>query len=309
MKMTITVGWIRRNKSTSELLIASDSRLRSRGALDQAQKILRLERGDCCLGFSGDAQIAYPLFVQVGSTLNNYFGTRSRAADVTNLAQNIGAILNNLVGSWDLPTEEKREELATTRIMFAGWSWKHRRFDIGFFKYHDGSFSFFHDKAKTPHPWYEKSRSLVFIGDHRKEYMQTLASVLEERHGKTAKTSKKQIDFDYEPVEALQLLLTQNTAPNLPSIGGAAQLIKVYAHGNSLPIVIRTAKTAHYLFGRRLFEWEKTEYPVLDLTQKSSSILYPMSGVPLPKDLRKKWDPRTGDEIEELQPNMNEVQA
>lgn len=84
--MTITVAWTRKNKNTSELLVASDSRLRSRGAIDQAQKIFRLERGDCCLGFCGDAQIAYPLFVQVGSALNNFIKTRTRAEDVTDLS-------------------------------------------------------------------------------------------------------------------------------------------------------------------------------------------------------------------------------
>ena len=75
--MTITLAWVRNNKDTTELLVASDSRLRSRGAIDQAQKIFRLDRGDCCLGFCGDAQVAYPLFVQVGSALNNYIRTRT----------------------------------------------------------------------------------------------------------------------------------------------------------------------------------------------------------------------------------------
>ena len=63
--MTITISWLRKKGATVELVVASDSRLRSRGALDQAQKLFRLDRGDCCLAFCGDAQVAYPLFIQV----------------------------------------------------------------------------------------------------------------------------------------------------------------------------------------------------------------------------------------------------
>src|SRR5690606_7751415 len=136
-KMTITIAWVRRNKDTSELIVASDSRLRSRGAMDQAQKIFKLERGDCCLGFSGDAQIAYPLFVQVSSALNNFIRTRTRAKDVVDVAENIEKIINNIVESWDLSKKEKEEELSSTNILFAGWSWKCKRFDIGSFEYQD----------------------------------------------------------------------------------------------------------------------------------------------------------------------------
>jgi hypothetical protein len=79
--VTITIAWVRRNKGTAELVLASDSRLRSYGALDQAQKLFPLERGDCCLGFCGDTRIAYPLFIQVSTSINNYVKTRTRALD------------------------------------------------------------------------------------------------------------------------------------------------------------------------------------------------------------------------------------
>ena len=175
--MTISISWVRRNKNAIELIIASDSRLRSRGALDQAQKIIRLQRGDCCLAFCGDAQVAYPVFVQVGSAIDNHVRTRSRATDVTDMTALIEAILNNLVASWDLTDEEKRDELLTTRILFAGWSWKYQRFEIGFFLYRNREFAFHHRVAKLPHPWGENSRSLVFIGDYYRDYLDALERV------------------------------------------------------------------------------------------------------------------------------------
>jgi hypothetical protein len=285
--MTIAVAWIRRNKDAVELLVASDSRLRSRGALDQCQKIFRLERGDCCLAFSGDAQIAYPLFMQIGSAINNNVRTRTRATDVTNMADLIKGLLNNLIKSWDLSKTEKNEELALTRIMFAGWSWRHKRFDIGIFVYRDGSFAFDH-KTTIPHPWAENDRSLVFTGDYQQEYMNSLASVLESRHGHHAtKGPKKFIDFDYEPAEALQALLNKE-GKTLTAIGGACQLLKLYPFSNSLPIIIRTGKHRHFLLGRRLFSWEKTEYPILDLRKERPTFIYPMSNIPVPSKLKAK---------------------
>jgi len=287
--MTITVAWVRQNKKTSELLVASDSRLRAYGAIDQAQKLFSLERGDCCLGFCGDAQVAYPLFIQVGTTLNNFVRTRTRAEDGTEITDIVGRVLNNLIGSWDLTEAEKAEQLASTKILFAGWSWKHSRFDIGFFMAHGSTFTFHHRKMLVPHPWRESRRSLVFIGDYENEYRAALRDILEQRHGPQPRQveTRKEVNFDYEPVEALHLLLQQaSRRDDLPMIGGAPQLIKVYPHGNDLPIGIRTTAKDHFLFGRRLFDWEKTSYPILELTRKTPRILYPMAAIPLPAALR-----------------------
>ncbi|WP_298280430.1 hypothetical protein [uncultured Bradyrhizobium sp.] len=286
--MTITLAWVRNNKDTTELLVASDSRLRSRGAIDQAQKIFRLDRGDCCLGFCGDAQVAYPLFVQVGSALNNYIRTRTRAADVTNVVDNVRWVLNNLIASWDISPKEKDEELAATKIMFAGWSWKFKRFDIGFFKYRNRSFEFHHQKARLGHPWNESQRSLVFIGDYEAEFRAALAEVLERRHGKQPKTIRKAVNFDYEPIEALAQMLRRNKKDNtFPLIGGAPQLLKIYVHGNDMPIVIRQGTNEHFLLGRRLSEWEKTGYPILDLRDDTPHFLYPMAAIPVPQFLHE----------------------
>lgn len=297
-RMTITAAWVRKNKNTSELLVASDSRLRAYGAIDQAQKLFRLERGDCCLGFCGDAQVAYPLFIQVGTTLNNFVRTRTRAEDVTEITDIVGRVLNNLIESWDLPDIEKAEQLASTRILLAGWSWKHRRFDIGFFQAEGCTFTFHHRKMRLPHPWRERGRSLVFIGDYESEYRAALEEVLIRRHGAQPKQveATKDVNFDYEPVEALNVLLQSTCQPSaFPLIGGAPQLIKVYAHGNDLPIAIRTSADAHFLFGRRLFAWEKTSYPILELSGDSPRILYPMAAIPVPALLRDGVEIRNDD--------------
>ena len=263
--MTITVAWVRRNKDTSELLVASDSRLRSRGSLNQTQKIFRLERGDCCLGFCGDAQVAYPLFVQVGSTLNNFIRTRTRAADVTDLVDTIGNVISNLLSSWDLKADEIAQEIADTRILFAGWSWRFRRFEVGQFVSEGAQFRYHRLKAKIPHPWKETNRSLVFMGDYEKSYMECLHDILTSRHGIQPRhaPAKMEINFDYEPLEALfSLIKLGRVDTGFPLIGGAPQILKIYPYGSDLPLVVREDANSHYLLGRKLFDWEKTGYPI-----------------------------------------------
>jgi len=294
--MTISLAWVRRNKDAVELIVASDSRLRSRGALNQAQKIIRLERGDCALSFCGDTQVAYPLFMQAGSTLNNFINTRSRASDLNDLSHILGSVLNALVGSWDLAKEDKADELKTTRIVLSGWSWRSQQFRLGLFEYEKGLFVFKRVRTKLRHPWYQNKPSFLFVGDYEQEFLDEMSMVLTKKYGAPAQRDEKRfIDLEYEPLVALRNLLARQGAEHeLPAIGGAPQMLKIYPFSQSLPFVMRTEADAHYLFGRRLFDWEKTEYPVIDLTGDELKFLYPMSEIPVPADLQEGQEQDVG---------------
>lgn len=289
--MTISLAWVRRKKDVFELVVASDSRLRSRGSLDQAQKILRLERGDCALSFCGDAQFAYPMFMQAGSTLNNFIKTRTRATDLSDVPNLVGLVLNALVESWDLPNRDKQEELKETRIVLSGWSWRLQNFIIGVFEYKNDRFAFKKLRTKLPHPWYP-IQPFLFVGDYKDQYLGELCSVLCMKYGPPETQRQRfDIDLDYEPIIALKNLLARSDAGSgLHKIGGAPQMLKTYQFSQSLPFVVKISGTAHYLFGRRMFEWEKTEYPIIDLTESEPSFLYPMSEIPLPSNLQDRSD-------------------
>jgi hypothetical protein len=278
---------VRRREQTTQLVVASDSRLRSRGAIDQCQKIFRLDRGDSCLGFCGDSQFSYPLFIQVGTTLNNHIKTRTRALDVTQIGSLIQRLLNNLLEIWDLDPAEKVEELAKTKILFGGWSASLQRFYVGHFEFKGGQFSFNRSTVSLGHPWRERGKSLIFLGDYEADYLVELKSIMNERYSNSGIGKAKVVfDFDYEPVEALHAILSKaDTRAARTAIGGAPQLLKIYNFGNTLPFVVRTTPSSHYLLGRRLFPWEKTEHPVLDLCAAPAKVLYPMLNIPLPADL------------------------
>ncbi|MCK1745760.1 hypothetical protein IVA80_34610 [Bradyrhizobium sp. 139] len=306
--MTITLAWVRHHLTPPEIVIASDSRLRTRGPMDQAQKIYQLRRGDCCLSFCGDAQIAYPLFVQVSVALDNHFRTSSRALDVTSLTGRIEKMLNNMIDAWKLPTAEKAEELAGTTILFAGWSWRFEKPHIGIFKLQrDCRFQFHRAGVKLPHPWRAGAKAdLFFIGDYKSEYFAKLSDILQQRYPAPPKKQNKKIilHWDYEPVEALQALLREPDVGGIRAIGGAPQVVKVYPFAQTIPIVVRTGKGTHSLLGRRLFVWEVTEYPILDLsTRRKAKILYPKRAVPVPDRVRgRRYNPRGSDAEESRSP-------
>ena len=293
--MTITIAWVRRSRDTSELVIAADSRLRSYGAMDQSQKIFPLQRGDCALAFCGDATVAYPFFVQAASALNGFIRTRTRADDIHATSVALGRVLNNLVASWDASDIEKQDQLRHTRVLFSGWSWRLNKFQIGFFKYIQGAFRYLQATENLPKPWCERQPSLIVLGDYRPDFMKTLGEILTSVHGSTAKWSKTEIDLDYEPLEALNDLLHQKTTLELrPFIGGAPQAVKLYSHSNVLPLVVRTSPNDHFLFGRKLFEWEKTEYPIADVSGGRTTFLYPMSAIPRPAEIGLARQEATG---------------
>lgn len=284
--MTLTLAWIRRINDTVELIVASDSRLRSYGAMDQAQKIFPLQRGDCCLAFCGDAMIAYPFFVQAASSLNGFVRSRTRADDIHEVAGDLERVLNNLTGSWDADLSYKRAELADTRILFCGWSWRKQRFVIGFFKFIENRFSYLQAAENLTRPWSENIPSLIVLGDYRPEYMRKINEILHMRYPGTNRWLRKRINLQFEPLEALNELLDEAEArKSLPKIGGAPQAVKIYSHSNVLPLTIRTRSFDHFTFGRKLASWEKTEFPIADLSAGAARFLYPMKKIPKPADL------------------------
>jgi hypothetical protein len=290
--MTLTVAWVRRVKRTNELVIISDSRLRSRGAMDQAQKIIPLQRGDCALAFCGDTGVAYPFFIQASSVLNNFIRTRTRGSDVAEVRHLLGRVLNNIIQSWDLKPDEKRDELKDTRILFAGWSWRDQEFKIGFFRFIDKEFIYQETTNPITKPWRERKPSLVVIGDYIEEYMRILGRIVGINNPTTNRWSTKEIDLQYEPLEALNELLndTQDSF-DYPKIGGRPQAVKVYPFSSTLPIVVRCKHNEHYLFGRKLFEWEKTEHPIAVISPGKTKFIYPMSSIPVPAEIGNPVNP------------------
>lgn len=274
--MTISLSWVRRSGDTVELIVASDSRLRSQGAMDQAQKIFKLDRGDCCLGFCGDATLAYPFFIQAGTAINSYFKHHTRATDFSDLIHSVEDLLNSLYQCWDLGADEKFQSTKDTKIIFSGWSWKNKKYMSGLYKLEKSGFNFHKKNKSLPHRYCEKSKSLIFAGDYESDFSDTLQEVLDQKYSEN-RSSPLKIDLDYEPLQALNLLLTRKKVEH-SAIGGAPQILKVYQFGSSLPLAVQQ-HDGIYLFGRKLFDWEKTTFPIMKVDITDITTRYPMEDV------------------------------
>ena len=74
--MTLVASWVRVTPGGEELVIASDSRLTGGLALDHAPKIFRLERQDAVIAYCGPTVVAYPILLQLKSSLDGHEETR-----------------------------------------------------------------------------------------------------------------------------------------------------------------------------------------------------------------------------------------
>ena len=284
--MTITIAWTRTVSATSELLIASDSRLTSAGHVDVCQKIFPLQRGDSFFGFCGQTILAFPIVFQIISTIANFKKYQDRTKDVIDLVSVILAVINSFGEAWrDTVVDDERSSNMETKFIFGGWSWKRNKFYVFPIHYNikTSKFQVYTHKKKIRALGLADDEKCIVIGNYAPEFYQLLR---EELAGREA--------MDYEPLRVLSNMLQTNRFIDRRSsetfyvdkkpglIGGAPQVLKIYKHSNVKPIAIRwpnsdKGKSDITLFGRHLFSYEKTLNTIYDPIK--NSFLYPLEGV------------------------------
>jgi hypothetical protein len=275
--VTIAIAWTRRAGPSQELIVASDSRLSSVGHVDICQKIFPLERGDSFLAFCGDTALAFPLVFQVQSAIENFRRAADRSEDVPKLLSRVLELINSYRAAWkDCDGDVVAEENRTTRFMFGGWSWQRGRFFIYPIHYNRLTHSFraYTHSKKVRRLQLPKGEKCIAIGNYTAEFLAELQNVIAQRKLKS---------LNYEPLEILAAMLKtskfvdRNSSEKLflrsdkaGLIGGAPQAIKIYQHANYRPIAIRWSDdrgdAAVALFGRLLFDYEKTLHPIYDIS-------------------------------------------
>lgn len=256
--MTLVAAWTRRMKNSTELVIASDSRLRWGRAWDCCPKIFPLARRDSALCFTGDTMYAYPMIVQVQQQIQMHDSVLSRAYDVTQIRSTIIDIVNKMfLNIHDKPKAEKHEEEPDVFLLLAGFSWRHSRFFIWKLSHSKKKHEFVFSSPKGGNN--PNKQQYMFCGDHVRTARNRLRILLQ-RRGKRS-TSKH---LDMEPFEVLRDMIRDE---NLSEIGGPPQLIKIYRHMNFLPINVfwpsKSEGRITYL-GRELLDYEKNKYLTLD---------------------------------------------
>jgi hypothetical protein len=290
VQMTIAIAWTRRGSASSlqEMVVASDSRLSSAGHVDICQKIFPLDRGDSFLAFCGDTTLAFPLIFQIQSAIENFRRAADRSEDISKLLARILELINSYRGAWkETDTQVTLEENKFTRFMFGGWSWQYQRFFIYPIHFNPitRTFRAYTHSKKLKRLRLPKGEKCIVIGNYAAEFLGALQSLIKEKHLQT---------LDYEPLEILGGMLktprfvdrhcndtffVKSDKPG--AIGGAPQVLKIYRHANYRPIAVRwndgNGDSRVTLFGRQLFEYEKTLHPIYDFS--TGQFHYPLSDV------------------------------
>ena len=264
--MTLAVAWERVTPTGSELLFASDSRLRSGGAWDAGPKIFRLPRTDALLAFAGETLWAYPIVLQTIATMDANDSSRNRYYDLPAARSLAMRSMDAMMRSGDAMTTMAHD--IELEFLFGGWSWRDQEFLLWRIHWSRGERQMKHDPVKPSRLGKVRfigtrnrdggDRTLEVVGDAKSQ----LSVLLREKHGVLRRATK----LDMEPWEVLINFLRSG---RYGTVGGAPQLAKVYRYMDTRTFAVRwpDASSGLTLMGRGLLEDERTDAPVIDPDQ------------------------------------------
>ncbi|KFK87813.1 hypothetical protein IX27_18130 [Streptomyces sp. JS01] len=253
--MTLTMAWVRKVGGVEEMVIASDSRLRSLGAWDAAPKILPLPRGDAAIAFAGETDYAYPMMIQVANSISFYHGALTRRQPLAKLKGHLIRVINLMLDQLkDVPANLK--EAPAAFFLLAGYDWTSAEFKI--WKLHFdasiGRFTFAPARGWGGDGNGEKVLSI--IGDDVGEARAVVVEYLQRQGGIRPGA------FDMEPMRALAYMVDSERHP---SIGGHIQVAKVYKSLQCVPFAVRR-NGGRSLLGRPLLDYEESQtIPTMNL--------------------------------------------
>src|ERR1700722_2176201 len=97
--MTIGAAWISKGNEGEEVWIASDSRLTdSENIWDHCPKLILLPRRDAVAGFSGGTAQAYPILLQLASTIGSYRAATDGTLEFLQLVRHLERVVNEMMG-------------------------------------------------------------------------------------------------------------------------------------------------------------------------------------------------------------------
>lgn len=247
--MTLCVAWVRKMRSTEQLIIASDSRWTGGETWDYVPKLFPLPRKDCALCFAGTTSRAYAIMIQVYNSIIMHDKTNSRALDITDVNGYLLDIVNQMVKNIsDFPSNQYEYEQDFS-IIFAGYSWRYKMFKIWRSVYDDDSKEFkMISENRNCSKIFPGVKHVSYIGDEHYLAMKmlhlTTHDITSERLGMSPLIPLVQICED----------------ARFTSIGGAVQMLKIYSHMNILPHNVlwkNGDKLDITYFGRPLLAYER----------------------------------------------------
>lgn len=124
--MTLCVAWIRQANNTEELIFATDSCLSGGEIWKHGIKLFELPRKDCLLCFTGNTIRAYPLLLNMVSSISLDDYLQSPSASLEEVLEFLSELFTTLVKTiHDLPNPaDIHTERGAAKFLFGGWDWQ-----------------------------------------------------------------------------------------------------------------------------------------------------------------------------------------
>jgi len=225
--MTLCVAYIRQANETEELVFATDSCLTGGEKWKHGIKLFRIPKRDCLLCFAGSTARAYPLVLNLVSSIHLDKYLQSPESSLQDVLEYLSSLFTDLITKIisEIPGEDIHELRSGVQFLFGGWDWSNGSsgaFRVWKLYYSKDVEGFIFDELTNN----GKKRFYTFLGDP------------DEIEG-TAKEMYRKMLFDEDiqddpiDMEPLKILRDISLNDDHRAIDGSLQIGKVYKSNTS----------------------------------------------------------------------------
>lgn len=225
--MTLCIAWIREVQQSEELVFATDSTLTGGEKWNHGIKLFELPRRDCLLCFAGETHRAYPLILNLISTIKHNEKLQDPKLDLQDVLYGIAEIFTELVKSiFELPSGDTSEIGSEAKFLFGGWCWRDSCFKVWRLFYSTDAEAFLYNEEIKDN----KSGKIAFLGDP--EIATKNISEIAYNKYKEVLINKDKFNgkLDMEP---LDVLVDMSRNRDVYEVDGALQIGKIYRSGTN----------------------------------------------------------------------------
>jgi len=220
--MTLCAAWIRQINNVEELVFATDSSLTGGEKWNQGVKLFELPRPDCLICFAGDTGRAYPLILNLLSSIKLSKKLQSSHTDIEEVLAYLSTMFTSLVGTIvnEIQGQDIHKLRSDAEFLFGGWSWSKNCFRIWKLYYSKDAEGF------IPQEYTGKVITYAFLGNPESLSETARKNLREDREN----SGTEEDPLDMEP---LTVLIKMSRDSSIREVDGAIQIAKLYKSGTS----------------------------------------------------------------------------
>ncbi|MEZ5045335.1 MAG: hypothetical protein R2828_35900 [Saprospiraceae bacterium] len=224
--MTLCTAYIRQANDTEELVFATDSCLTGGEKWKHGIKLFELPRKDCLLCFAGDTMRAYPLVLNLVSSIHLDKYLQSPSATLEEVLEFLSELFTKLVKTiTEVDKARIHLERGSAEFLFGGWDWQkgaNGSFRVWKLYYSEGVEGFIFDELTN-----NSSQNIfyTFIGNADRDKIDIVAEAKERFKKLLSDEDKFGAKLDMEP---LRILCGISLDKTIREVDGSLQIAKVY---------------------------------------------------------------------------------